>query len=83
MRPKKESIVKITVVLVLAGIAAVLAAGCSNDLPVASTLERTRVLGARVEVEGDPLRNAAGGRHGEDVGVAVILAGEGDGLAVG
>ena len=41
---------KITVVLVLAGIVAVLAAGCSNDLPVASTLERTRVLGARVEI---------------------------------
>ena len=45
-KTKRESIVKITLVLVLAGIAAVLAAGCNNDLPVASTLERTRVLGA-------------------------------------
>ena len=53
---KRENIVKITIVLVLAGIAAVLAAGCSNDLPVASTLERTRVLGARVEVASDPGR---------------------------
>jgi hypothetical protein len=53
---KKENIVKITLVLVLAGIAAVLAAGCNNDLPVASTLERTRVLGARVEVASDPGR---------------------------
>ncbi len=33
-----------------------LAAGCSNDLPVASSLERTRVLGARVEVAADPGR---------------------------
>jgi len=56
MRAKEKSIVKITIVLVLAGIAAVLAAGCNNDLPVASTLERTRVLGARVEIASDPGR---------------------------
>jgi hypothetical protein len=36
--------------------AAVLAAGCSNDLPAASHLERTRLLGARVQVAADPGR---------------------------
>jgi hypothetical protein len=53
---KKESIVPITIALVLGAIVAVLIAGCSNDLPVASQLERTRVLGARVEVASDPGR---------------------------
>ena len=53
---KKESIVPITIVLVLGAIVAVLIAGCSNDLPVASPLERTRVLGARVEIASDPGR---------------------------
>jgi hypothetical protein len=75
MRPKQESIVKITVVLVLAGIAAVLAAGCSNDLPVASTLERTRVLGARVEVASDPGRAEV--MAGEAASVAWIVEGPG------
>ena len=32
---------------------------------------------------GDPMRCAAHGGNGEDVGVAVVLAGEGDGAAVG
>ena len=49
MRAKTEkSILPISIALVLGAIAAMLlAAGCSNDLPVASVLERTRVLGAR------------------------------------
>jgi hypothetical protein len=70
---KRESIVKITVVLVLAGIAAVLAAGCSGDLPVASTLERTRVLGARVEVASDPGRAEVS--PGEAASVAWLIEG--------
>jgi len=57
MRPsKKESIIPVTIALVLGGIAALLIAGCNSDLPVASTLERTRVLGARVEIAADPGR---------------------------
>jgi hypothetical protein len=70
---KRENIVKITIVLVLAGIAAVLAAGCSNDLPVASTLERTRVLGARVEIAADPGRAEVS--PGEAATVAWIIEG--------
>jgi len=72
-KSKKESIVKITIVLILAGIAAVLAAGCSNDLPVASNLERTRVLGARVEVAADPGRASVS--PGEAAQVSWIVAG--------
>ena len=61
MRPhgndiKKESILPLTIALVLGAIVAVLIAGCSNDLPAANQLERTRVLGARVDVASDPGR---------------------------
>lgn len=37
-------------------VVAVLATGCGGDLPTASHLERTRVLGARVQVTADPGR---------------------------
>jgi hypothetical protein len=70
---KKQSIVPITIALVLGAILAVLAAGCSNDLPVASQLERTRVLGARVEVASDPGR--ADVSPGEAASVSWIVAG--------
>lgn len=45
-----------TMGLLLAATVAGGAAGCSNDLPVASRLERTRVIGARVGVAADPGR---------------------------
>ena len=70
---KKESIVPLTIALVLGAIVAVLIAGCSNDLPVASQLERTRVLGARVEVATDPGR--ADVSPGEAALVSWIVAG--------
>jgi hypothetical protein len=70
---KTESILAITVTLIIAGIVAVLAAGCSNDLPVASVLERTRVLGARVEIASDPGRAEV--VPGEAATVAWIVAG--------
>jgi hypothetical protein len=70
---KKESIVPITIALVLGAIVAVLIAGCSNDLPVASQLERTRVLGARVEVASDPGRAEVS--PGEAASVSWIVAG--------
>jgi hypothetical protein len=38
---------------------AALAAGCNDDLPVASRLERTRIVGARVQIAADPGRAAA------------------------
>ena len=50
-----------------------LAVGCSNDLPVASALERTRVLGARVEVAADPGRAEV--TPGEAASVAWLIAG--------
>jgi len=54
---KKQSIVPISIALIVAAtVAMLLAAGCSNDLPLASVLERTRVIGARVEVASDPGR---------------------------
>jgi hypothetical protein len=52
---------------------AVLAVGCSNDLPAASRLERTRVLGARVQVAADPGR--ADAMPGEAAAVEWLLAG--------
>jgi len=70
---KKESIIPITIALVLGGIAALLIAGCSNDLPVASTLERTRVLGARVEIATDPGRAEVS--PGEAASVSWIISG--------
>ena len=36
----------------------------------------------RVRMEGSSPRDTAGGRHGEDVGVAVVFAGEGEGFAI-
>jgi len=74
MRPsKKESIIPVTIALVLGGIAALLIAGCNSDLPVASTLERTRVLGARVEIAADPGR--ADVSPGEPASVSWIISG--------
>jgi hypothetical protein len=52
---------------------AVIAMGCSNDLPAASRLERTRVLGARVRVAADPGR--ADAMPGEAADVEWLLAG--------
>jgi hypothetical protein len=57
--------------LALAALAA--SAGCSNDLPVASHLERTRVIGARVSIAADPGRAEA--LPGESVAVEWIVAG--------
>jgi hypothetical protein len=71
--PKKDSIIPITIALVLGGIAALLIAGCSSDLPVASTLERTRVLGARVEIAADPGRAEVS--PGEAASVSWIISG--------
>ena len=75
MRTNKEkSILPISIALVLGAIAALLlAAGCSNDLPEASVLERTRVLGARVEVAADPGRAEV--MPGEAASVTWIVAG--------
>jgi len=75
MRANKEkSILPISIALVLGAVAAMLlAAGCSNDLPVASSLERTRVLGARVEVAADPGRAEVA--PGETASVTWIVAG--------
>jgi hypothetical protein len=75
MPTKTQSILPISIVLVLGGIVAVLlaAAGCDNDLPVASVLERTRVLGARVEIAADPGR--ADVAPGGSATVAWIIAG--------
>jgi hypothetical protein len=70
---KKPSIVPLTIALVLAAIAAIALAGCNNDLPVASNLERTRVLGARVEVASDPGRAEVS--PGEAATVAWIVEG--------
>jgi hypothetical protein len=72
MRANHTSLVTIGLVgLTLAAVAA--AAGCSNDLPVASQLERTRVIGARVTVAADPGRAEA--LPGEPVNVEWIVAG--------
>jgi hypothetical protein len=74
MRANKNSILPISIALVLGAVAAVLlAAGCSNDLPVASVLERTRVLGARVEIAADPGRAEVA--PGEAASVTWIVAG--------
>jgi len=75
MRANNEkNILSISVVLVLGAIAAMLlAVGCSTDLPVASSLERTRVLGARVEVAADPGRAEV--TPGEAASVSWLIAG--------
>lgn len=58
---------------IMMGVAAALLAGCGGDLPVATRLERTRVLGARVQVAGDPGR--ADAQPGETAAVEWVLAG--------
>jgi hypothetical protein len=73
VKARKESIIPLTIALVLGAIVAIAIAGCSNDLPVASQLERTRVLGARVEVAADPGRAEVS--PGEAATVSWILAG--------
>jgi hypothetical protein len=59
--------------MLVAAAVAVVAVGCSNDLPTASRLERTRVLGARVQIAVDPGR--ADAMTGEIAGVEWLLAG--------
>jgi hypothetical protein len=61
--------------MLLCALAAVVAlvAGCSNDLPAASRLERTRVLGARVRVAADPGR--ADAEPGESAAIEWLVAG--------
>jgi hypothetical protein len=54
-------------------VVAVLAAGCGGDLPAASRLERTRVLGARVVVAAEPGR--ADALPGEAATVEWLVAG--------
>jgi hypothetical protein len=58
---------------VLAIGATMAAIGCGGDLPQASRLERTRVLGARVQVAADPGR--ADAQPGEAATVEWVLAG--------
>jgi hypothetical protein len=74
-RTKKQSILPASIVVIIGAIVALLlaAAGCSNDLPVASVLERTRVLGARVDVASDPGRASVS--PGEAASVEWIVAG--------
>jgi len=70
----EKKILPISVALILGAIAAVLlAVGCSNDLPVASVLERTRVVGARVDVAADPGRAEVA--PGEAASVTWFIAG--------
>jgi hypothetical protein len=52
---------------------ALAAAGCGGDLPKASLLERTRVLGARVHVDADPGR--ADALPGETAPIEWLVAG--------
>jgi len=73
MRAQKQSLLPISIALLIAGVLAIWLAGCSNDLPVASVLERTRVLGARVEIASDPGRAEVS--PGEAATVAWIIAG--------
>jgi len=74
MTAHHNRILPISLVLIVGAILAVLlAAGCNNDLPVASQLERTRVLGARVEVASDPGRAEVS--PGEAAAVSWIIAG--------
>jgi hypothetical protein len=74
MTAHHNRILPISLALIVGAILAVLvAAGCSNDLPVASQLERTRVLGARVEVASDPGRAEVS--PGEAAAVSWIIAG--------
>jgi hypothetical protein len=73
MRAQKQSLLPISIALLIAGVLAIWLAGCSNDLPVASVLERTRVLGARVEIASDPGRAEVS--PGEAATVAWIVAG--------
>lgn len=74
MTAHHQRILPISIALILGAILAILAAaGCSNDLPVASVLERTRVLGARVEVASDPGRAEVS--PGESAAVSWIIAG--------
>ena len=52
------------------------AAGCNNDLPVASELTATRVMGARVQVAADPGRAVV--TPGESANVEWLVAGPTD-----
>ncbi len=71
---RNESSEAAWMMLVAAAVAvAVIAMGCSNDLPTASRLERTRVLGARVRIAADPGR--ADAMPSEAAAVEWLLAG--------
>lgn len=63
----------LVLLLSAAVVVAVLAAGCGGDLPTASHLERTRVIGARVQVAADPGR--ADALPGESATVEWLVAG--------
>ncbi|HEY7374420.1 MAG TPA: hypothetical protein VIF57_19810 [Polyangia bacterium] len=73
MHAQKDRLLPVSLALLIAGVLAIWLAGCSNDLPVASVLERTRVLGARVEIASDPGRAEVS--PGEAATVAWIVAG--------
>ncbi|MFL5306714.1 MAG: hypothetical protein ACJ8F1_15970 [Polyangia bacterium] len=62
-----------TLGLLVAAAVTTVAVGCSNDLPVASHLERTRLIGARVSVAADPGRAEV--LPGESAVVEWIVAG--------
>jgi len=57
----------------IGAVAMTMVAGCGGDLPAASRLERTRVLGARVQVASDPGR--ADAQAGEAAAVEWVMAG--------
>ncbi|HTA19472.1 MAG TPA: hypothetical protein VK989_09280 [Polyangia bacterium] len=59
--------------MLVAAAAAIFAVGCSDDLPAKSRLERTRLLGARVQLASDPTR--ADVTPGERATVEWLLAG--------
>jgi hypothetical protein len=63
----------LVLLLSAAVVVGVLAAGCGGDLPTASRLERTRVLGARVQVAAEPGR--ADALPGEAAAVEWLIAG--------
>jgi hypothetical protein len=73
MRQWSELREGLVLLLTAAVVVAVLAAGCGGDLPTASNLERTRVLGARVQVASEPGR--ADALPGEAAAVEWLIAG--------
>lgn len=56
IRAESDSFAVLTLLTLLAYLVLLVSGGCGGNLPVASHLERTRVLGARVTVAGEPGR---------------------------